>query len=79
MQKTAIEEAAMRLDGVEIKVSLSDHQVTRALEVLELGGNGQPRRIDFIEDTTVGSSSPCSTRASSSESARSTTETTTPP
>ena len=44
----------MRLDGVEIKVSLSDRQVARALEVLELGGNGQPRRIGFIEDTTVG-------------------------
>jgi len=44
----------MRLNGVEIKVSLSDRQVARALEVLELGGNGQPRRIGFVEDTTVG-------------------------
>jgi hypothetical protein len=44
----------MRLNGVEIKVSLSDRQVARALKVLELGGNGQPRRIGFIEDTTVG-------------------------
>jgi len=44
----------MRLNGVEIKVSLSDRQVAKALEALELGGNGQPRRIGFIEDTTVG-------------------------
>jgi hypothetical protein len=44
----------MRLDGVEIKVSLSERQVPRALEVLDLGRNGQPRRIGFIEDTTVG-------------------------
>jgi hypothetical protein len=44
----------MRLNGVEIKVSLSDRQFARALKVLELGGNGQPRRIGFIEDTTIG-------------------------
>ena len=44
----------MRLDGVEIKVSLSDRQVAKALEVLELDGNGEPRRAGFIEDTTVG-------------------------
>jgi hypothetical protein len=44
----------MRLNGVEIKVSLSERQVPRALEVLDLGRNGQPRRIGFIEDTTVG-------------------------
>jgi hypothetical protein len=49
---------AMRLNGVEIKVSLSNQQddsaVDRAVEVLELGGAGQPRSIGFIEDTTVG-------------------------
>jgi hypothetical protein len=44
----------MRLDGVEIKVSLSDRQVAKALESLELDGNGEPRRVGFIEDTTVG-------------------------
>jgi hypothetical protein len=69
----------MRLNGVEIKVSLSDRQVARALEVLELGGNGQPRRIGFIEDTTVGVELPCSIRASSSGSARSRTGMTTLP
>lgn len=44
----------MRLDGVEIKVSLGKPQVARAVEVLELGGNPPPRAIGFIEDTTVG-------------------------
>ena len=44
----------MRLDGVEIKVSLGNRHVARALEVLDLGGNGEPRRIGFIEDATVG-------------------------
>lgn len=44
----------MRLDGVEIKVSLSDRQVPKALEALAPGGNGEPRRVGFVEDTTVG-------------------------
>ena len=44
----------MRLDGVEIKVSLSDQQVTRAVELLGLAGSGEARQIGFIEDTTVG-------------------------
>ena len=44
----------MRLNGVEIKVSLGKRQVTRAVEALELGGNPPPRAVGFIEDTTVG-------------------------
>ena len=48
----------MRLNGVEIKVSLSDRQVARAVKVLKLGGNGKPRTIGFIEDTTVGAQLP---------------------
>jgi hypothetical protein len=39
--------------GVEIKVSF-DQQVTRALDELGLNGQGEPRRIGFLEDTTVG-------------------------
>jgi hypothetical protein len=44
----------MRLNGVEIKVSLGKRQVVRAVEALELGGNPPPRAVGFIEDTTVG-------------------------
>jgi hypothetical protein len=39
--------------GVEIKVSF-DQQVARALDALGLDGHGEPRRIGFLEDTTVG-------------------------
>jgi hypothetical protein len=39
--------------GVEIKISF-DQQVTRALDELGLDGHGEPRRIGFLEDTTVG-------------------------
>jgi hypothetical protein len=39
--------------GVEIKVSF-DQQVARALDELGLDGHGEPRRIGFLEDTTVG-------------------------
>jgi hypothetical protein len=50
-------EASMPRDGentgVEIKVSF-DQQVARALDQLGLDGHGQPRRIGFLEDTTVG-------------------------
>jgi hypothetical protein len=45
----------MRLDGVEIKVSLAGSRVAQALEALGLdGGDGQPRSIGFLEDATVG-------------------------
>jgi hypothetical protein len=44
----------MRLDGVEIKVSLGERQVATAIEVLDLGGDGQRRSIGFLEDSTVG-------------------------
>jgi hypothetical protein len=46
--------------GVEIKVSFDDEQVARALMVLglddkgEQGETGEPRRVGFLEDTTVG-------------------------
>jgi hypothetical protein len=43
----------MRLDGVEIKVSLAGSRVDQALEALGLG-DGQPRSISFLEDATVG-------------------------
>jgi hypothetical protein len=39
--------------GVEIKVSF-DQEVARALDRLGVAGHGQPRRIGFLEDTTVG-------------------------
>src|SRR5215212_660382 len=39
--------------GVEIKLSF-DQQVARALDKLGLDGHGEPRRIGFLEDTTVG-------------------------
>jgi hypothetical protein len=39
--------------GVEIKVSF-DQQVAMALDELGLDGHGEPRRIGFLEDTTVG-------------------------
>jgi hypothetical protein len=39
--------------GVEIKVSF-DQQVASALDALGLDGDGEPRRIGFLEDTTVG-------------------------
>jgi hypothetical protein len=44
----------MRLNGVEIKVSLGRRQVARALDALGLGGNGERRSIGFLEDSTVG-------------------------
>jgi hypothetical protein len=44
----------MRLNGVEIKVSIGGPEVATALDALGLGGNGQQRRIGFIEDSTVG-------------------------
>ena len=44
----------MRLDGVEIKVSLRGSQVVEALDALNLSGNGQRRSISFLEDSTVG-------------------------
>jgi hypothetical protein len=43
----------MRLDGVEIKVSLAGSRVDDALDTLGLG-DGQPRSISFLEDATVG-------------------------
>jgi hypothetical protein len=48
----------MRLDGVEIKFSLSDRQVAKALKALKLVGDGEPRRVGFLEDTTVGAELP---------------------
>jgi hypothetical protein len=48
----------MRLDGVEIKVSLGRTEVAPALDRLGLGGGGQPRGIGFIEDSTVGAALP---------------------
>jgi hypothetical protein len=48
----------MRLDGVEIKVSLGKGQVARALKELKLGGSPPRRSIGFIEDTTVGAGLP---------------------
>lgn len=43
--------------GVEIKVSFDQH-VARALDELGLDGHGEPRRIGFLEDTTVGCALP---------------------
>jgi len=48
----------MRLDGVEIKVSLGRPQVARALDALGLGENGERRNIAFLEDNTVGMALP---------------------
>lgn len=48
----------MRLDGVEIKVSLGRTEVALALDRLGLGGAGQPRSIGFLEDSTVGAALP---------------------
>jgi hypothetical protein len=45
---------AMRLDGVEIKLSLGKKQVARAVKKLELVGDPPPRAVGCIEDTTVG-------------------------
>jgi hypothetical protein len=39
--------------GVEIKVSFAQ-RVTRALDELGLDGHGEPRRIGFLDDTTIG-------------------------
>jgi hypothetical protein len=44
----------MRLDGVEIKVSLAGSRVDEALDALGLGDGGRPRSISFLEDATVG-------------------------
>ena len=44
----------MRLDGVEIKVSLRGSQAAEALDALGLGEHGQRRSISFLEDATVG-------------------------
>jgi hypothetical protein len=46
----------MRLDGVEIKVSLAGANVTTALEALKIDPASDPhrRRVGFIEDVTVG-------------------------
>jgi hypothetical protein len=44
----------VRLDGVEIKVSLAGSQVDEGLETLGLGDGGQPRAVSFLEDATVG-------------------------
>jgi hypothetical protein len=48
----------MRLNGVEIKLSLGKQQVARAVKKLELVGNPPPRAVGFIEDTTVGAELP---------------------
>lgn len=48
----------MRLDGVEVKVSIGGQQVATALAALGLGQGGQPRRIGFIEDVTIGTALP---------------------
>ncbi len=48
----------MRLDGVEIKVSVGGRDVARALDALGLDPGGQPRRIGFVEDATVGTALP---------------------
>lgn len=63
--------------GVEIKITFDDQQVAAALDELSLDGQGEPRRIGFLEDTTVGSRCRSSTRGSYFESARSTAMTTT--
>ena len=44
----------MRLDGVEIKVSIAGTEVPSALDALGIGDDGQRRGIGFIEDSTVG-------------------------
>jgi hypothetical protein len=44
----------MRLDGVEVKVSIGGPDVATAIRALGLGADGQPRGVGFIEDTTVG-------------------------
>ena len=45
----------MPLNGVEIKVSLGNRQVAKAVKALKLDGNPPPpRAVGFIEDTTVG-------------------------
>jgi hypothetical protein len=44
----------MRLDGVEVKVSIGGPDVAAAVAALGLGPGGGPRGIGFIEDATVG-------------------------
>jgi hypothetical protein len=44
----------MRLNGVEIKVSLAESEVSKAVRALGLGEDGKQRKIGFIEDNTVG-------------------------
>ncbi len=44
----------MRLDGVEIEVSIAGTEVPSALDALGIGDDGQRRGIGFIEDSTVG-------------------------
>jgi hypothetical protein len=48
----------MRLNGVEIKVSLAESEVQKAVRALHLGEDGKRRSIGFIEDKTVGASLP---------------------
>lgn len=48
----------MRLDGVEIKVSLGRRQIARALAALDLNDGGQERLVSFVEDATVGMTLP---------------------
>jgi hypothetical protein len=70
----------MRLNGVEIKVSLGNRQVAIAVKALKLDGNPPPpRAVGSSRTPPSGSSSLCSVRASSFGSARSGTGMTTPP
>jgi hypothetical protein len=48
----------MRLDGVEIKVSLAGSRLDEALDALGLGDGGQQRSVSFLEDATVGAELP---------------------
>jgi hypothetical protein len=48
----------MRLNGVEIKVSLAESEVEKAVRALHLDEDGKHRSIGFIEDNTVGASLP---------------------
>jgi hypothetical protein len=48
----------VRLDGVEIKVSLAGSRLDEALEALGLCDDGERRSVSFLEDATVGAELP---------------------
>jgi hypothetical protein len=48
----------MRLDGIEVKVSLDNSSGLDTIGALELTEQGNERDIYFLEDSTVGTSLP---------------------